>query len=235
MSLAHSRVKMDGANALPLLLEKGSNVVAANHNVLEDLVWSHLNVGNSEAEGDGLLQPEFGGLENFINSSSDLITSTDWSREFTSTVERRAESLVEVLDDTFGSKEEVVLLSPVLDGLLILVEVSKGSKIVAWDLESGSFFAVNLITHDTNTEAWADNVWKLDGTNETLILSDVVTLKTDLKFDSFSETPLLGGVSIFKDFLNRTLQGLLNMLTPPRRGVSLKPLFLVVLAYSRIS
>ena len=99
-----------------------------------------------------------------------------------------------------------MLLSPVLDCLLILVEVGECLKIIVWNADSSSLFAVDLVTHDTNAKAWADNVWKLDTSDETLILGDVVTLEADLKFDSFGELPLLLVVGVVEDISDSSPQ-----------------------------
>ena len=174
--LAHGGVEGDSTDALPLLLEQGSNIVGGEHDVLVNLLLGHADVGDWNAEGDGLLKPELDGLPGLIDSISNLVSGPDWGWELTGLVEGWAESPVEGLDEGFGSKEEVVLLGPVLDGLLVLVEVGQGLEVVGWDVDGGSLLAVDLVTHDTDAETWADDVWKLDLADETLVLGDVVAL-----------------------------------------------------------
>ena len=104
----------------------------------------------------------------------------------------------------------MVLLCPVLDCLLILVEVGEGLKIIVWNIDGSSLLTVDLVTHYTDAEAWADNVWKLDAADEALILGNVVSLslylKADLEFDCLSELPLLLVVGVIKDISNSGFQ-----------------------------
>ena len=103
--LAHGRVKGDCGNALPLLLQQGSNVVGGEHDVLVNLFWGHANVGNWETEGNALLKPELDGLAGLVDGIRDFVSGPDWSWELTGLVESWAESLVQVLDDVVGGKE----------------------------------------------------------------------------------------------------------------------------------
>ena len=201
---AHGWVEDDGTDALPVLLKKGGDVVASKHDVLENLLFGHTNVGDWDTESDGLLQPELGCLTDFIDDISNLIGGTDGGRELTSPVEGWAEGLTKGLDDTFGGKEEVVSLSPVLDWLLLLVKAVKEGGIEASDTHLTSLLAVELVTDDTNTEVWTDDMWELDGTDKTLVLGDVVALQADLEIDGLEELPLLDLGRVLKDILDST-------------------------------
>lgn len=94
-----------------------------------------------------------------------------------------------LLEDGVGSEEESVLLGPLLDELLVLVEGLEFIKRLDIDIESGllSLGLMLGISDKADLEGGTGDVGKSDGTDETLILLGIVILKTNLELNSFSE------------------------------------------------
>ena len=206
--LAHGGVEDDGADALPALLEEGDNEVGAKHDVLVKLALGHCAVTDWDTEGNRLLQTDVSSALNFLsNSRNGGVLDVGW--ELVGTGVCLTEGTVDLTDDIVGGDEAVVLGGPLLDSLLLLVESLESWEIVRWKVELLSLLAVDLVTKNTDYKAWADDVWKLDGANETLVFVDVVRLKADLKLNSLNEFALLGLGGVLKKISNGLVEGLL--------------------------
>jgi len=135
-------------------------------------------------------------------------------REHTNSRKNWTKNDWDFLDESVSNKEEGISLSPLLDLLLVLVEflqVVHGGDIKSWDLSSSGLILMLLIGNDADFHVWSWDVWKSDGTGETLILLWIVILKSNLEFDGLSELSSLGFLLHFleapKDERVRDLSG----------------------------
>ena len=118
----------------------------------------------------------------------------DW--ESTNSVKDWTSNNWNLLKDRVRSEKKSVLLGPVLNELLVLVEllqvVERGDLNV--DSLSLDLISVLLVGNQTDLETWSWDIWEADGSDETLVLLWVVILKTNLELDGLGELSLLGGL-----------------------------------------
>ena len=81
----------------------------------------------------------------------------------------------------------MVLLGPLLDSLLLLVEFLETVQIDAVNTESLGFFDVLNISDNTSSDLSLTQVRKSKSSRESLVFLWIVVLETDLKLNSFSE------------------------------------------------
>ena len=112
----------------------------------------------------------------------------------------------DLLEDGVRSKKEGVLLGPLLNELLLLVELLKVLKInnININVGLGNLVLVLLISDNADLESG-----KTNGTDETLVLLGIVVLKTNLEFDGFSELANLDLLSEFSDCFSN--DGVVNL------------------------
>ena len=118
----------------------------------------------------------------------------DGRRELTSLRETGAQQTRDLLDQSVGREESVVLLGELLDKLLVLVQLLQ--VLDGHEVERDQLRTVNVGSVGKNAErhARARNVRKTHRTTETLVTLGVVVLQTDLEFNGLVEvTPLLLG------------------------------------------
>ena len=197
MRLTHGRLQVQRLDVLPVLLQQGDKEVDGQHDVGNQLVFSHFEVTNSNTKTENLLQLELDGGTEFVGLVGQGVRVRDGSRELTDLVETRTQETRDLLDQSFGSKESIVLLGELLDELLVLVELLKIVNRLEFHTGTLSLVTVESITENTDGHTGTSNVGELDGTRETLITLRIVVLQTNLEFNGFSElTRLLGGSSL---------------------------------------
>jgi len=101
-----------------------------------------------------------------------------------------------LLEDRVGGEEHSVLLGPLLDEFLVLVELLEGIEggDIALNVVLLDFELVLGIGDEADLEGWSWDIWESDGSDETLVLLWIVVLKTDLELNSLSEFSFLGGL-----------------------------------------
>jgi hypothetical protein len=132
---------VEGADVLPLLLEQGDEEVDREHDVLDNVVLLHVDVGDGDTETKNLLELELDGGSDLVDLSGKVLGVGDRGGEFTGLGETGTEKtgLVSwglenvllpgknlprnLLDQSLGSEESIVLLGELLDELLVLVEL----------------------------------------------------------------------------------------------------------------
>ena len=131
--------------------------------------------------------------------------------EHVNSVENGTNNDGHLLEDGVGSDQKGVLLGPVLDKLLVFVELLQGVKINNLDVESvlGNLVLVLLIGNDADLELGTGVVGKAHGSDETLVLLGIVVLKTNLEFDGFCELANLDLLSEFSDCFSN--DGVVNL------------------------
>jgi hypothetical protein len=174
-----------------VLLQQRNEEVDGQHDVGDQLIFSHSNVTDSNTETENLLQLELDGGTEFVGLIGQGIVVRDGSRELTDLVETRTQKTRNLLDQSFGSKESIVLLGELLDELLVLVELLKIVNGLEFHTGTLGLITMESITEDTDGHVGTSNVGELDGTRETLITLGIVVLQTNLEFNGFSELTLL--------------------------------------------
>lgn len=189
VGLAHGGLDVDRLEIVPSLLEEGGEEVDTHEDVLSELLLSHLLVTDGDGHAGNLLKLELNGGTSIINLGSQVFSVGDDLREHTNTVEDGSEDGGDLLDEGVASKKEGVLLGPLLDELLVLVEGLKELEVNNVDADVLSLDDIDVlgITDQADLEGRSGDVGEADGTSETLILLGVVVLKTNLEFDGLDE------------------------------------------------
>ena len=190
----HGHLNVDGLDVLPLLLQQRSKEVESHDNVLSELLVGHLLVTDGDVEAGDLLELPLDGSSNISNLLGERLVVGNGLREETDSVKMVTADLVDLGDDGVSGEEELVLLGPLGDSLLLLVELGEGIKVGDIDVETGGsdLISVLLIGNDADLKLGTRDVGKSDGTGETLVLLGIVILETDLELDSLRELTSLG-------------------------------------------
>ena len=196
---------MDSLKVVPLLLEERSKEVETHGDVLSELLLSHFFVTDSDVKVGNFLELPLNGSSGIVDLLLDWLSVRDWLREHTNSRKNWTENGWDFLDESISDKEEGISLGPLLDLFLVLVEflqVVHGGDIETGDLGSGGLILMLLIGNDAHFHVWSWDVWKSDGTGETLIFLWIVILKSNLKFDGLGELSSLGFLLHFLEALD---------------------------------
>ncbi len=123
VDLAHGGLDVERLDVLPLLLEEGDQEVDGKHDVGEELVIAHLDVADGDTEAENLLKLELDGALDIGNLLLEILVVRNGSRELTGLGKTGTQQTRDLLDQSFGSKESIVLLGELLNELLVLVEL----------------------------------------------------------------------------------------------------------------
>jgi hypothetical protein len=101
-----------------------------------------------------------------------------------------------LLDESVGSDESIVLARELLDQLLVLVELLEIVRGHGVDTTVLGSVNIVLVTKNADGHVRARDLGKLDGARETLVTLRVIVLQADLEFDGLEKVALLllGGV-----------------------------------------
>lgn len=205
VGLSHGCLDVNALEVVPSLLEEGSQEVNTHEDVLSELFLSHLLVTNGNGHAGNLLKLELDGSTGIIDLSSEVLVVSDDLGEHLNLVEDGSKDDWDLLDEGITGKKESVLLSPLLDQLLVLVEGLETIEVHNVDLDALSLSDIDVlgITDEADLEALSWNVGKADGSSETLVLLGIVVLEADLEFDCLSELSflLLVGVASLENVL----------------------------------
>lgn len=181
---------MERLNVVPALLQEGDQEVDSDQEVGLDVLSGHVVVTDGGAQADDLLELELAlGLEVLDLALEGFVVGDDLG-EAADTGEPGTGDGGELLHEGVGGDEDVVLLGPALNGLLLLVEFLEVIDGDGVDAETLSLLQMGGVTDEADLHAGAGNVGEADGAGEALILGGVVILKTDLEFDGFLELTL---------------------------------------------
>jgi hypothetical protein len=198
---SHGSLDLDGLNVVPVLLQEGRQIVESHNNVLSDGLVIHGFVGYGLIQAGNLLELPVHGTLNIIDLFGKWLVVGTWFWEHTNLVEHWTEHDWDLLDEDISGEEEGVFLGPLLDKFLILVELLElihGDNIDV-DSVSLNLISVLLIGNQANLKVWSWDVWKSDGTGESLIFLWIIILKSNLELDSLGELSSLGAFSHFLD------------------------------------
>lgn len=197
----HGHLDVASLEVLPALLEERGKEVESHDNVLSELLVGHSLVADSDVEAGDLLKLPLDGSSNISDLLSEGLVMGHGLGEETDSVKMVTANLGDLSDNRVRGEEELILLGPLGDGLLLLVELSELIKGGDINLDTGGLdlIGVLLIGNDANLKLGTRDVGKSDGTRETLILLGIVVLETDLELNSLLELSLLGGLAHLGD------------------------------------
>jgi len=174
-----------------VLLEKGDQEVDGHHDVGQKLILRHVDVTDSDTQAENLLKLELDGGTDLISLLANVIGVGDGGGELSGLVETRSQKTRNLLDQSLGGEESIVLLGELLDQLLVLVELLQVINGLELHGDLLGLVAVKGITENADRHLGAGDVGETDGTRETLVTLGIVVLKTNLELDSLGEVTLL--------------------------------------------
>jgi len=187
----HGSLDGQASNVLPALLEKRDEVVDGQHDVTDQLILSHLDVTDGDTHAENLLQLELDGRLDLSDLVGEIFGVRDGGGELAGLGETGTQETRNLLDESLGSDEGIVLASELLDQLLVLVELSQVLSGHGINTEVLGTIDIVLVTENADGHVGAGDLGELDGTRETLVTLRVVVLETDLELDGLEEVALL--------------------------------------------
>jgi len=194
---------VQGLDVLPVLLEQGNEEVDAQHDVSENLVVVHLDMANSNTQAQNLLKLELDGRAHLSQLVREVLGVRDGGRELSSLGETGTKETRDLLDESFGGKESIILLSELLDELLVLVELLQIVNRHVLKVDLLGTIDVSSISENANGHARAGNVREFDGSRETLISLGVVVFEANLELDSLYKVAAFLAIGISQELFNR--------------------------------
>lgn len=193
-----------GANVLPSLLEERDEVVDGQHNVTNELIFSHADVSDGDTQAENLLELELDGALDIGDLDGKILVVGDGSGELASLGKTGTQETRNLLDELLGRNKGVVLASQLLDELLVLVELLQ--VVDAHRLKAVVLGTVNvvLVTQDADGHVGPGDLGELDGSRETLVAHGIVVLQPDLELDRLQEVALLDIERVIKELLDVT-------------------------------
>lgn len=188
---SHGRLDVDDLDVLPLLLQKGDQEVAGEHDVALQLILGQLDVTDGHSQAQHLLHLELDGVQKGVDLLLRILAVGDHGGELTSSVETGSHQTRKLLDQGIRGEESVVLLGQLADQLLVLVQVGDLLHVHAGNTLLLADLLVLVVHEDAHVNVGSGGVGQLEGTGETLVLSGVDLLKSDLKLDGLHELSLL--------------------------------------------
>ena len=123
MGRRHGSLDDKAADVLPALLEEGDEVVDGEHQVGNNSLLLHVDVADSDTKAENLLKLELNGGLDVGDLGGHVLSVGDGSGELSGLGQTGTEQTGNLLDQSLGSKEGIVLASKLLDELLVLVEL----------------------------------------------------------------------------------------------------------------
>ena len=115
---SHGGLDGQGFDVLPVLLEERNQEVDGQVQVLDELIFRHINITDSNVEAKDLLHLELDGGLDIIDFTKHIILMGQHGWEFTSLVQTWTQKTWDLFDQGFRSKESIVLLGKLLDQFL---------------------------------------------------------------------------------------------------------------------
>lgn len=119
----HGSLDDKAANVLPALLQEGDEVVDGQHQVTNELLSLHTDVTNGNTEAENLLKLELDGGLDVVDLVLHVLGVGDGGGELAGLGQTGTKETGNLLDQSLGSKEGIVLASKLLDELLVLVQL----------------------------------------------------------------------------------------------------------------
>ena len=99
-----------------------ANQTLTKHDVGQNLVIGHLDVADGDTQTKDLLQLELDRRTDLSELIGKVLGVRDWGGELSGLGETGSEQTGDLLDESFGGQESIILLSKLLDELLVFVE-----------------------------------------------------------------------------------------------------------------
>jgi hypothetical protein len=186
-SRAHGGLNVQDLDVLPVLLEQRDQKVNGELNVEGNITGSHGDIGNCKRHAHNLLHLELDSGLGDVNLLTKIVGLIEDGRELTSLSKTRTQDTRDLLDQRSRGKEVIILLGELLNELLVLVELLEIIHGHLVNAELVSFFAMFLVTKNTDAGVGARNNRELESSGETLISGRIVVLQSNLKFDGLGE------------------------------------------------
>jgi hypothetical protein len=187
--LALGGLDVDALEVVPSLLEERGQEVDSHEDVLSEFLLGHLLVADGDGHAGDLLELELDGGTAVVDLGAEVLTVGDDLGEHADSVQDGSEDGGDLLDEGVGGEEQRVLLGPLLDELLVLVEGLEAVELHHVDLDALGLHDVAMlgVSDQADLQAGAGDVGETDGPSETLVLLGVVVLEADLELDSLGE------------------------------------------------
>lgn len=105
----------------------------------------------------------------------------------------------DLLDESLGSNEGIVLAGELLDELLVLVQLLEVVGGHGVDTAVLGTVEIVLVTEDADGHVGAGDGGQPDGAGETLVTLGVIVLQADLELNGLKEVALLGLVGVLQE------------------------------------
>merc|ERR1719154_256198 len=191
LNRSHGGLDMKRPYVLPMLLQQRDQEIHSQMNILHKIFLRHSDVAYSNGKAENFLHLKLDGGLQVQDLLLQVVAVSDQGGEFTGFVQARTQKSGNLLDQSVGCQEGVVLLCQLLRLLLVFVQFLKVVSRHTLDTKRPGLITMLLISKQTHLELVARNMLKLNGSGETLVLLGVVVLKTDLEVHGFGELPFL--------------------------------------------
>ena len=170
---AHGSLDGKATNVLPSLLEQRDEVVDRQHDVGDQLILGHANVANGNTHAEHLLQLELDGGLDLSDLVGEVLSVGNGRGELAGLGKTGAEETRDLLDESVGGDESIVLAGKLLDELLVLVELLQ--VVGGHGIDTVVLGTVNvvLVTEDADGHVGARDGGELDGSRETLVCREI--------------------------------------------------------------
>jgi len=195
---------LDGktANVLPSLLQQRDQVVDGKHNVGNELILGHSNIAHSDTHAKHLLELKLDGGLDINGLVVEIFIVRNWCWELSSLGKTGSQETRNLLDESLGGQESIILAGKFLDELLVLVQLLQIIRRHSINTQMLSSIQIVLIAENANAHAWSWDCWKLDGSRETLVTLRIVVLEANLELHSLQEVALLGSEGVLQEILD---------------------------------
>ncbi len=136
---------------------------------------------------------ELDGSSNIVDLGLKVFVVGDDLGEHTNSVEDGSEDDGDFLDEGVSGEEHGVLLGPLLDEFLVLVEVLEGIEVEGINVDVLLLDDLEMlgVSDDADSLLGSGDVGKSDAASESLILLGIVVLQADLELNGLLEFSLL--------------------------------------------
>ena len=149
-SLRRRHRSLDGqaAHVLPTLLQQRHKIVDSQHDVGDQLILGHADIAHGNTHAQHLLELELDRALDLVDLVVQVFGVGDGRGELAGLGETRAEETGDLLDESVGGNEGVVLAGELLDELFVLVEFLQIVRGHGVDAEVLGAVDVVLVTED---------------------------------------------------------------------------------------
>jgi len=160
----HGALDVERAHVLPIFLEQRHQEIDGETDIGGQVVRLHGDVAHGDGQAQDLLELKLDGGLQLLDLGDHVVAVSDHRWEFTGFVQARSQNTGNLLDESIGGQESVVLLGELLDQLLVLVHLLQRLLVHAGDAVGGCLITMLLIAEDADGELGSRDMTQLDGT-----------------------------------------------------------------------